>query len=184
LTATGAVAFLPETYSLAAANLEVIEGRDLIALERTNDALIVYLDDTPSGAAPYEFKIHFHPAATTAAPVLPSPAATLKITGQIDGSDRLKITSQGAVWTHLAYSLPTAVQLNGIPWDVSQTNVLLNARTNAFLPPGIDFSTAKIVHREGRDVATMWADDDALWVSFADNPNGWDNYELEISFGQ
>jgi hypothetical protein len=184
MTSTGAVTFLPEIYSLAAANLEVIEGRDLITLERTNDALIVYIDDTPSGAAPYEFKIHFHPATATPAHLFPSPAATLKITGQIDGSDRLKITAQEAVWTHMAYSFPNAVELNGIPWDVSQTNVLLNAGTNAFLPPGIDLSTAKIVGRKGRDVATLWADDDALWVSFADNPNGWDTYELDISFGQ
>ncbi len=65
-----------------------------------------------------------------------------------------------------------------------QTNVLLNAGTNVFLPAGIDLSTAKIVHRQGRDLATMWADADAIWISFADNPNGSDAYDLEISFGQ
>ena len=30
----------------------------------------------------------------------------------------------------------------------------------------------------------MWADHDAVWVSFADNPNGDDLYELELLFGQ
>jgi hypothetical protein len=184
MTTTGAIAFLPETYSLAAATLEVIEGRDLVALERTNNALIVYLDDTPSGAATYEFKIHFHQAMATPADIRASPAATLRIAAQIDGSDRLKVTAREATWTHLAYAMPDAVKLNDIPWDLSQTNVLLNAGTNEFLPPGIDFSTARIVHREGRDVATMWAGNDAVWVSFADNPNGRDAYELEISFGQ
>jgi hypothetical protein len=184
LTTTGAVAFLPKTYSLAAANLEIIEGRDVIALERTNSALIVYLDDTPSGAAPYEFKIHFHPASIEPAQIRASPAATLKIAALIDGSDLLKITAQEAVWMHRAYGYPDAVRLNGIPWDVRQTNVLLNAGTNVFLPTGVDFSTAKIVHRQARDLATMWADADAAWVSFADNPNGADAYELEISFGQ
>ncbi len=36
----------------------------------------------------------------------------------------------------------------------------------------------------GRDLATLWADDDALWVSFADNPKGSDTCVLEISFRQ
>ena len=183
MTTTGAVDFLPKTYSLASANLEVIEGRDVIALERTNRALIVYLDDTPSGAATYEFKIHFHPAAKQAAKASASPVATLKIAGRIDGSDQLKITAREATWAHLAYSLPTLITLNDVPWDVSQTNILANFGTNTFLPSGIDFSTAKIIGRKGRDVATMWADYDAVWVTFADNPNGWDDYELEISFG-
>jgi hypothetical protein len=183
LTTTGAVEFLPEMYSLAAANLEVIEGRDVIALERTNNALIVYLDDTPSGAAPYEFKIHFHQVAARPVAFHASPTGTLKIAANIDGSDRLKITANDATWTHLAYSLPEAVTVNGIPWDIRQTNVLHNTGTNAFLPAGVDFSTARITHREGRDLATLWADDEALWVTFADNPNGQDAYELEISFG-
>jgi len=184
LTSTGAVSFLPERYSLAAVKLEVIQGRDIIALERGNDALIVYLDDTPSGAAPYEFKLHFHPAAASVSHLRASTAATLKISAQIDGSDRLKITARDATWTHLARSRPAAVKLNDVPWDVNRINALLNAGTNAFLPSGIDFSTARIVHRSGRDLATLWADDDAVWVTFADNPNGWDTYELEIAFGQ
>lgn len=183
MTSTGAVEFLPKTYSLSAANLEVIEGRDVTALERTNGALIVYLDDTPSGAAPYEFKIHFHPAANSTIKPTLSPTATLKIAARIDGSDRLKITAQEATWTHLTYSPPNSVTLNGIPWDLCHTNVMANSGTNAFLPPGIDLATAKIVERKGRDVATMWSDDGAVWVTFADNPNGWDDYELEISFG-
>jgi hypothetical protein len=30
----------------------------------------------------------------------------------------------------------------------------------------------------------MWADADAVWINFADNPNGSDDYELELSFGK
>lgn len=108
----------------------------------------------------------------------------MKITAQIDGSDRLKITAHEATWTHLAWSVPAAVKLNDVPWSLSQTNVLLNAGTNAFLPPGIDFSSARIVRRSGRDLATLWADGEAAWVTFADNPNGSDTYELEVAFGE
>ena len=181
LTTTGAVAFLSEAYSLTAVSLEKIEGRDVVALERINDALIVYLDDTPPGPSTYEFKIHFPLGKPK--PVRPSPAATLKIAAQIDGSDLLKITAREASWTHRFWACPSLVTLNDITWNVGRTNVLVNAETNRFLPAGVDFSSAKIVKRTGRDLVTLWADDDAIWVNFADNPNGADDYELEISFG-
>jgi hypothetical protein len=183
MTTTGAVAFLPAEYSLASARLEVIEGRDVIALERTNNALWVWLDDTPPGSAPYEFKIHFYPAPKAPAEIRSSPVATLKIAARVDGSDQLKITAGEATLVHKAWGLPEAVKLNDVNWDVGRTNRLVNAGTNTFLPPGIDFSTAKIVQRKGRDLATLWAEAEALWVTFADNPNGADDYELQISFG-
>ena len=184
LTTTGAVAFLPDNFSLSAVNLEKIDGRDVIALERTNQALVVYLDDTSPGAAPYEFKIHFHSILSEPVHTNQSTEASLKITAQIDGSDLLQITAQAATWTHHAWSIPGVIHLNDIAWDLSQTNVLENAGTNAFLPSGVELSTAKIIRRQGRDLVTMWADHESIWVSFADNPNGSDACELEISFGK
>ena len=182
MTTTGAVSFLPERYSLMDARLEVIAGRDVVALERTNGALIVYLDDTPLGAAPYEFKLHFPPKPMAIRrPLAVSPAATLKIQARIDGSDVLKLTANEAVWTHRAWEYPASVRLNDIAWDVRATNTLSN--TNQFLRDKVDLSTARITHRQGRDVATMWADQEAVWVTFADNPNGADDYELDLSFG-
>ena len=74
--------------------------------------------------------------------------------------------------------------MNGVPWVPELENVRQNEGTNRFLPAGIDFSTARIAARKGRDLATMWSDKDALWVWFADNPDGDDAYELEISFGR
>ena len=183
MTTTGAVLFLPEQYSLKWPRLEVIEGRDLVALEGTNNALIVYMDDTPAGAAPYEFKIHFPLAVPESKQAHVPLVATLKIEAVIDGSDVLKITGEAATWTHRAWDVPGPVKLNGIVWDVRQTNTLSNTGTNRFLPEDVDFSTAKIVKRQGRDVAAVWADHDALWVNFADNPNGADIYELQILFG-
>jgi hypothetical protein len=183
LTSTGAVKFLPETFSLDDVKLEVLKGRDLVAVERTNGALIVYLDDTPPGADEYEFRILFRPAYTQ--PAKPaSTAAVLKIIAPIDGSDVLKITQTEATWEHKFYGFPTgAVTLNGIEWWPQAGNVLTNTTTNSFFAAGVVFSSARIVGRKGRDVATMWAEKDALWVSFADNPNGADDYELDIAFG-
>ena len=184
LTTAGEAKFLPECFSLEAVALERITGRDVVALERTNNALIVYLDDTPVGAGEYEFKIHFDPASPKPALAHASTAATLKITAEIDGSDCLRISATEATWDHKLWGGPANVRLNDLLWPVQQTNVLQNAGTNLFLPSGVDFSTARIVSRNGRDLATVWAEEDALWVWFADNPNGSDNYELEIAFGR
>lgn len=183
-TTVGPVPFLPESFSLESADLETIQGRDVIAMERADNALIVYLDDTPVGSDSYEFEIHFHPNTAKTKPAAPSAVASLKIAAQIDGSDLVKFTATEATWEHKTWSYPGAVMLNGVPWNPQFETVRKNEGTNQFLPSGIDFSTAKIVHRRGRDLATMWADKDALWVRFADNPNGSDAYELEISFGQ
>jgi hypothetical protein len=184
VTTIGPTAFLPEPFSLAAVDLEVIQGRDVVALERADNALIVYLDDTPPEADTYDFKIHFHPVTAQAENKIASVAATLKIAGRIDGSDRIKFTATEARWEHKTYSYPTGVTLNGIPWNPATEPVRKNEGTNQFLPMGIDFSTARIIGRKGRDVATMWADTNALWVTFADNPDGDDAYELDVSFRQ
>ncbi len=184
LTTVGLAKFLPEAFSLESVKVEVLQGRDVVALERAPNALIVHLDDTPVGPGDYEFVIHFHPVVPKSVRVVPSTAARLKIAARIDGSDRLKITGTEATWEHKAWAYPTGVTLNNVAWLPKSTPILKNEGTNTFLPSGIDFSTAKIVGRKGRDLATVWADPNAVWVWFADNPDASDAYELEISFGQ
>ncbi len=183
VTTLGLNIFLPVLFSLDTADLQVIQGRDVVAMERTPDALIVYLDDTPNGADTYEFNVHFHPVTLDSSVKAPSPRAMLELAGSIDGSDRIKITATQAGWLHQAWSPPANVTLNGIPWDPTTEPVRKNEGTNQFLPTGIDLSTARIVSRRGRDLATMWTEKDALWIQFADNPNGADNYDIKISFG-
>jgi hypothetical protein len=184
LTTTGTAKFVPEAFSLEAVDLERIKGRDVVALERTNNALIVYLDDTPAGADEYEFKIHFHTARPKPYSARASTPANLKIAAEIDGSDCLRITAGEASWEHKHWSGPANLKLNGVAWPVEQINVLQNTGTNRYLPQGVDLSTARIVSYKGRDLATLWAGKQELSVWFADNPNGSDHYELEISFGQ
>jgi len=184
LTTVGGLGFLPESFSLDTATLEVIQGRDVVASERAANGLIVYLDDTPGGASEYEFTLHFHPVMAQPARTGNAVKSRLRIAANIDGSDCLEITPVQATWMHKSWSWPTDVRLNDIRWSPRQTNILANAGTNTFLPAGIDLSTARIVRRTGRDLATMRAAKDALRVWFADNPNGSDHYELEISFGE
>jgi len=183
LATTGPAKFLPESFSLESVDLDVIKGRDIVALERTNNGLIVYLDDTPPGAGEYDFNINFHPVGPKYPDVRPSAVARLKISAQVDGSDCIKITAEGAVLEHKNFSFPSNVSVNGIPWDVRQMSALKNEGPTTFLPAGVDFSTARIISRKGRDLATAWAEKSALWVRFADNPNGSDSYEIVIAFG-
>jgi hypothetical protein len=182
LTTVGTNVFLPEPFSLDSPALEIVTGRDVVAMERSHDGLIVYVNDTPSGPADYEFTIRFHPA--NPKPAKPGTAARLKIAARIDGSDTLKITATEATWEHHTYQFPDNIKLNDISWSLDEGAALKNEGGTRFLPAGVDFSTASIVNRKGRDLATAWAEPDALVVRFADNPNGSDDYELEISFGQ
>ena len=184
LTTVGNIFFLPEQFSLDNVDLEKIQGRDVIALERADNALILFLDDTQSGADTYDFKIHFHPVVQKKSSVTPSTVATLKLAGRIDGSDCIKFTATEATWEHRLYSYPSNVTLDGVAWNPQMESVRKNEGTNQFLPSGIDFSTAKIVSRKGRDLSTMWVDKNAMSVQFADNPNGSDDYEIEVSFGR
>lgn len=183
LTTAGAEKFLPAAFALDTADLEVIRGRGVVALERADNALVVYMDDFQNGADDYEFNVHFHSPLPKPAPAA-STAATLKITAEIDGSDCFIITAREATLWHEGRLLPARVMLNNVEWLPGQDEVIRNEGTNTFLPQGIDFSTARIVNRKGRDLATMWADKDAVKVRFADNPNGSGTYELEIAFGK
>jgi hypothetical protein len=183
LTTTGGGKFLPEPFSLESASLEVLRGRDVVALERCRDGLIVHVDDTPPGADTYEFNIRFQPVARNRT-ASASTAARLKIAARIDGSDCFKITAAGMVSVHKYWRHPKRVTVNDIIWSPEHESVLKNEGETSFLPADTDLSTARIVSRRGRDLATMWAEHDAVWVWFADNPNGDDSYELEIAFGQ
>ncbi len=187
LTSVGVTKFLPDNFSLAAVDLEKIETRSIVALERADNALVVYIDDLPNGPGEYDFKVRFFPAKPKpAAPSSLSTKASLKLSATIDGGDCFIITHTEATWVKLAGGRqnPTNIRINDRAWNPAETGGLKNDGATAFLPATVDFSTAKIVSRKGRDLATMWLEDDSLHVRFADNPNGTDDYEIEIAFGQ
>jgi hypothetical protein len=108
----------------------------------------------------------------------------LKIGAEIDGSDCLVLTSAGAHWEHLYWAFPSEVTLNEVTWKPAEENGLKNDDATRFLPAGVDLSSARIIGRQGRDLATLWATKDEVKIYFADNPNGKDTYELTIGFGE
>ena len=101
----------------------------------------------------------------------------------IDGSDRLTIAHAGAKWEHLSWGPATDVSLNNVSWSLEQSSYLKNEGATQFLPPDVDFSTAKIVGRSGRDLVTARGYDDKLIVCFGDTESGGDQYTIDISFG-
>lgn len=173
---------LPPGFAFHSAKLEIIKARDVVALEHGADGLIIHMDDTPAGPDDYEFIVRFREARPKA--VRKSTPATLKIVATIDGSDCLHLTANGARWEHFQWEAPTTVTLNDRAWNPAQDAALKIDKTNFLLPAGVDLSSARIVGRKGRALATLWATAEEVKVNFADNPNGSDTYELTIAFGE
>jgi hypothetical protein len=122
--------------------------------------------DTQGGADNYSIAVSFDPKS---APVLSTPA-TLHITGNIDGSDLLRISRTGATWIHNYFDAPSNVTINGMPWDTVNNPTLPNSGATTFLPPGVDLSTVAFTKDAGRDAATYQLFPDHIDVYFADDP--------------
>lgn len=116
------------------------------------------------------------------APVIPVPVRTVTLTlkATIDGSDFVAINASGATWTHRTWSWPSDVTLNGVPWNPEAQSVLDSTGALAFLKD-VDFSTASVVGRSGRDTVAMEKTNDGISVYFADPDNGSDSYEITIT---
>src|SRR5438093_170806 len=78
----------------------------------------------------------------------------LDIKAIVDGSDWVRITSGGIIWTHKEYDWPTAVQVNGVRWNPRLKTLLPSTGQLRFLRTA-DFSTANITQKTGRGTVTM-----------------------------
>ncbi len=168
----------PRNISWEYSQLEVISGRDVVALEKQRDGAVLHIYDTPWGAAEYEFKVRLFtaPAQTQRS----GTAARLHIRANIDGSDELIVNAQGAHWTHRQWRWPANVALNDVAWPVRKTPHL----NQPLLPAGVDFRSARVISKSGRGFANVEARSDDILVTFADDQDGAAPYELEIVFGE
>lgn len=175
----GATVFLPDAANLdfERARLEPLRGRDTVALERFRDSVVLHIDDTPNGEDEYAFRIVF--------PVRPRVAA-LHIRAEIDGSDELHISRDGARWVHKHWDWPRQVILNGVVWNPRENAVLPNAGRSAFLNLPVDLSTSRLIVREARDLAVLapGEDNEEIVIHFADNPVGAGVYDLTVILGR
>ncbi len=166
----------------ATARLELIRGRDAVALERSATGITLFISDTPCGTDVYEFRIVFEPQSAKP-PALAEPSMVLHIRAVVDGSDRLLVTQREAMWIHRHWGWPTEVTLNGVLWKPSECDRLTNSGRTTFLPWSVDFGSASIVSRKGRDLIAVEPVPSGLLIHFADNPNGTSTYEVKIRLG-
>ena len=187
----GTTRFLTRPVDFRSARLNRIEGRDTVALERSKDFVVVHISDTPFEPSPYEFQLIFKPrdgdtgakAGGGNAGRPRSKHATLRIVAEIDGSDELRINEQGARWVHRQWGWPGMVRLNRTEWDPEESPTLKNEGATRFLDGPVDFTTAKLIKRDGRDLAVLEQTDGGLVVYFADSPDGGSVYDVTITFG-
>lgn len=183
LMSAGPGPFLPPDASFLGAQVKVAKGRDTVVLEREEDALLILVNDTPPGAAEYEFTVTIPKARRVPkAHGRSAPELRLHIAAEIDGSDRLVITREQAEWSHLRWKWPSWVTINDYDWHPDRQPVLTNAAASAFLDTAVDFSSCEVLEREGRDLCVVEALPSSVVVHFADNPNHAALYRLTLGF--
>ncbi|HEX4644208.1 MAG TPA: hypothetical protein VH598_01220, partial [Verrucomicrobiae bacterium] len=104
--------------------------------------------------------------------------AVFHFKGTIDGSDKITITRDGALWEHVNWAWPGSVTVNGAQWDPSEKNYLTTTGAVKFLPESFSLDSADLKVIAARDVVTMERADNALIVYMDDVSNGADEYEF------
>jgi hypothetical protein len=96
----------------------------------------------------------------------------------------LHIDARGARWVHREWDWPGEVRLNQIAWDLKESVTLKNEGETRFLDGTVDFATARMVRKDGRDTAVLEHTDGGLVIYLADSPLGRSSYDLRIHFGE
>ena len=74
--------------------------------------------------------------------------------------------------------------LNGVAWDPSKSDALRNSGESIFLPRKVNFRTAAMVKKTGRNLVEVQADQDELRILFDDLDPGAGKYDLLIEFAE
>lgn len=171
----GATTFLAGPVDFSTARLVRTRGRDTVTLSAAPEAVTVRIADNPNGTDLYQFSILLD---------RPSPFAELSIRATIDGSDEIRVSAEQATWRHRHWGWPRGdVLVNDATWDPRHRPVIPNQGATRYLPEGVDFATARVVHQAGRDLAAVEVSDDHLVIRFVDTPVGATVYEVVIRFG-
>jgi hypothetical protein len=155
-------------------------GRETLGMERTKSGISVFFGDTTKIATPYEIQIGFArkiPAAPASKTLSSSNTIILDVSAEIDGSDVLTITPEGARWRHKIWGWPSDVMFNDVAWDVKANPLLTNTGlANA------DLATATVVARRGRDLVAMEKTDNGITIYFSDFMDSDAPYDIKIAF--
>ena len=106
---------------------------------------------------------------------------TVRIAGRIDGSDRIHISQDAAVWEHLRHQCPGEIIINGVKWNPEKQPRLENKGATTFLHENVDFSTAVLQQVQGRyDFKIVQKCFDNLTLEIWDRRAGAGDYELLV----
>ncbi len=181
----GKTRFLKSPVDFRTARLNRIQARDIVAIEQNKDSVVVYINDDTGGTSPYEFQVIFRPQNAKADIKQHAGAkrTTLRIVADIDGSDELHLDTQGARWVHRSWQWPGEVHLNTVTWNPEKSPTLKNEGETKFLNGPLDFSTARMIKKECRDMAVLEHTGEGVVIYFADGPGDRSTYEVAIIFG-
>jgi len=159
---------------LRAALDRAMAAKDLDEAVRDRDALAAAEAAAKSIAPPGD-------RASAAAAAAPAKKVVLHIMGKIDGRNVLVVRRDAAEWKQQEFGYPESLSINGVRWDPSKNELLHNSGATEFLPAGpVNFRSAALVQKRGRDLVEVEALDDAVQISFNDIQPGAANYDLLI----
>ena len=103
--------------------------------------------------------------------------ALIRISAEVDGSDRLIFTRHSVKCEHKLWSPMTHVTMNGQPWtDLDHTPAGWRD-----LSRDLDLTRAWIVKRTGRDVIALERTAEGFELYLCDSPDGSAHYEATIA---
>ena len=114
----------------------------------------------------------------------PSDPLVLRISVDIDGSDRLLISGQEVLWIHRHWDWPDRVSINDVQWQPRHSPVLGEELRQSLFSAPVDFSSGRMTVHQGRDTVVLHAFSDHIVIHFADTPNGRSTYDLTIVFSR
>jgi len=108
-------------------------------------------------------------------------AQTYQITfsGEIDGTESIRINQSTASWTHLRRNWPASpVTLNGSSWDPQTTQALV--LPSPALPSSLAGYQVRLSITTGRDAVGAWIEGNDLVILIADTPGGASSYDFTV----
>ena len=112
------------------------------------------------------------------------PADRINIVAKIDGSDELLISHQGTRCVHKSWDDPTAVQVNGQPWNPQRMPVIVPGLMGFLQRQSVDLSGAELHKVRGRGSVQLSHDAKGLVITFDDPENGADIHEVNLDFAE
>jgi hypothetical protein len=115
---------------------------------------------------------------------IPSSPAQLKITAVIGGPNELHLYPHEARWIITRGSGPTDLKLNGISWDVQESNRLPNAGATRYLPEGVNLASGRLNVNKWRGRIGLRVEPHHIVLWLIDGFAGMGDFDVVIEFSR